>query len=209
MKDYSVLDGITRNMKDCLITAYNKGYSRGYEDGWAVHKEIRQKDMDMGYEQGLKDAWECAKKLVLSSEHGGMRSETINEVFGFSDFLEGGYDVFKNYTAEQAMQKIKDYEERQKLKKAYEEKFMPIGRANMEKKREERQTRYDIEKVYDPIEGEERYTFVPKKERQTERTCDTCFHNPVCYRKESVKYIADYAEKCGDYEQMRKESHDN
>ena len=33
---------------------------------------------------------------------------------------------------------------------------------------EERQKRYDIEKVYDPIEGAERYTFVPKKERQTE-----------------------------------------
>ena len=90
MKDYSVLDGITRNMKDCLITAYNKGYSRGYEDGWAVRS---------GYE--------------------------------------------------------------------------------------------------------------PKVERQTEKTCDNCFHNHVCYRKESVKYIADYAEKCGDYEQMRKESHDN
>ena len=43
MKDYSVLDGITRNMKDCLITAYNKGYSRGYEDGWAVRSEYEPK----------------------------------------------------------------------------------------------------------------------------------------------------------------------
>lgn len=41
---------------------------------------------------------------------------------------------------------------------------------------EERQTRYDIEKVYDPIEGAERYTFVPKDEQQTERACSNCFY---------------------------------
>ena len=43
MKDYSVLDGMARQMKDCLITAYNKGYSRGYEDGWAVRSEYEPK----------------------------------------------------------------------------------------------------------------------------------------------------------------------
>ena len=103
MKDYSVLDGMARHTKDCLTSAYNKGYSRGYEDGWAVHKEIRQKDMYMGYEQGLKDAWECVLKI------GKLDVEQQKSIFGTYTTRQ----IALAFTVQQAIQKVKEYEERQ------------------------------------------------------------------------------------------------
>lgn len=65
---------------------------------------------------------------------------------------------------------------------------------------EERQTRYDIEKVYDPIEGAERYTFAPKKERQIEKTCDNCLLHGHCqyYGKTLTWLLGDKNKQTGE-----------
>jgi hypothetical protein len=107
------MDGIENRIRHI----YNCGYQRGYED-WkkAVNEQaekITYTDIDEAYQRGLEDAWECARKLMLSREHGGLSSEVITEIFNFNNFLEGSYDVLKNYPVQQVMQKIKDYEERQ------------------------------------------------------------------------------------------------
>lgn len=101
---------------------------------------------------------------------------------------------------------------------------------------EERQTRYDIEKVYDPIEGGERYTFVPKKERQTDeikvgdevkvyddcigivtrhapqaRTCYVMYRDGSCGEEEltDCKKTGNHSMSLDKWlEQMRKESHE-
>ena len=101
---------------------------------------------------------------------------------------------------------------------------------------EERQKRYDIEKVYDPIEGAERYTFVPKKERQTDeikvgdevkvyddcigivtrhapqaRTCYVMYRDGSCGEEEltDCKKTGNHSMSLDKWlEQMRKESHE-
>jgi hypothetical protein len=156
------------------------------------------KQSDFRYRKGLEDAWECARKLCVSEKYGGLE-ERYALIFGRQDI----FDVF-DYSVQEAMQKIKEYEERQNVKKVYEEKFMPIGKANMEKRREERQTeikcdtcKYEGSSFSPCIKCKDNSEFEPKEERQTEKItypqvdegttsivvdykCDTCkyFRNP-------------------------------
>ena len=75
--------------------------------------------------------------------------------------------------------------------------FMPcnacVNKSEYEPK-EERQTRYDIEKVYDPIEGAERYTFVPK----TGHWIDADGDNAICGCCNRLNHLyGTYCKHCG------------
>jgi hypothetical protein len=56
-KDYSAIDGIIKQTRECVIEAYNKGYKDGYKDGQVV----TQQAFDAEYQRGLKDAWKVAR----------------------------------------------------------------------------------------------------------------------------------------------------
>lgn len=58
------------------------------------------------WEFGLEEAWEAARKLAVDTEYGGMSNKSIKEAFGGIYFD----DVFKLFTAKEAIQKIKEYE---------------------------------------------------------------------------------------------------
>lgn len=60
-----------------------------------------QKQVDDAYQRGLDDAWECARKLYLNG--------ACKDLFGeyFNTFI-------KNHTAQEAIEKLKAYEEKQK-----------------------------------------------------------------------------------------------
>ncbi len=104
----SVLEGLTRkDIEEREKEAYQRGYDDGYEAGCATaFKPVS----DAEYQRGLNDAWDAAKKLGLSSENGGMKASAIREIF------DGAFplDVFMNYTAKEAIDKIKAYEDKQK-----------------------------------------------------------------------------------------------
>ena len=129
MKDQQIekaMDGIENRIRHI----YNCGYQQGYEDGKKANMVDTIKQSDFSYQRGLEDAWECARKIAKEY------IQMLKSLFGTVDISK----IFLEYTATEVMQKIKEYEERQNVKKIYEEKFMPIGKANMEKRREERQT---------------------------------------------------------------------
>lgn len=83
---------------------YFAAYDRGFEDGKKNHEKVRNADMGYGYRRGLEDAWECARKIT-----GGEYDNALSEIFGNME----DYQIIRNYTADQAMKKIMDYEERQ------------------------------------------------------------------------------------------------
>ena len=69
------------------------------------------------YKEGLNNAWECARKIGNNSQTG---LEMIG--FDFSEMKDGiclhynpSWWVVEHYTASEAMQKIKEYEEKQKI----------------------------------------------------------------------------------------------
>ena len=74
-----------------------------------VRKDITEQ-VDDAHRQGLEDAWEYAKKIVLNPDDGGLGLSELNEIFGFYTLQS----IFKNYTVQQAIEKLKAYEKEQK-----------------------------------------------------------------------------------------------
>lgn len=79
--------------------------------------DIYNSGFDKGYEEGLKDAWEDAKKLALGTDHGGIATSDIFEIFDV-----GPYQVFQTMEIEDVHQILDEYfekkaEERQKTTK--------------------------------------------------------------------------------------------
>ena len=115
MKDYNVLLTCGETTMVIIHDAFDKGYQQGYEDGqkslvnaYVVGKgEDTLEDIkEAEYNRGLNDAWEVARKI----EHPKGYFCNIKEVFG----EESAFSVLLNMTASEAIQKINDYEEKQK-----------------------------------------------------------------------------------------------
>lgn len=69
--------------------------------------EQREKE---AYRKGLDDAWEAAGKVVFSRDEGGTSISDLDEIFGYCTIQQ----VFRRYTASEAIAKLKAYEEKQK-----------------------------------------------------------------------------------------------
>lgn len=61
------------------------------------------------YQRGLADAWEAARKISTANIDGGFSWEVMNNIFG----TEIPSKIFKTLTASEAIEKIRQYEQRQ------------------------------------------------------------------------------------------------
>ncbi len=97
------IDGKTAQLQD-MSEAYRKGYNDGIEKGSLDVKERVSCAYQDGYAVGLEDAWETACRIVQMDVH--KRAAVF-----FSDAEAVTYDEpFKHYSAEEAMQKLKEYD---------------------------------------------------------------------------------------------------
>lgn len=83
-------------------------YKTGYEDGKNAKKAILASVLEENYKKGLNDAWKCAKKVMFAEREGGLSINEYTEIFGNTTAI----DVMKNYTASEAIAKIKEYEDK-------------------------------------------------------------------------------------------------
>lgn len=113
MKDYEQrATAIIMNTVEGVKAQIRKAYNRGYEDGKADTPFTDTEEAEKkAYEKGLNDAWEAARKI----EHPNGYFCNIREVFG----EESAFSVLLNMTASEAIQKIKEYEEKQTEKSCY------------------------------------------------------------------------------------------
>lgn len=102
--------------------AYKKGYEEGKADGEEQERnhvlktvgevcDNRIASTEEAYEQGLNDAWECARKIGNNSWTG-----LIHEI-GFKNLdssINASWDCVMKYSASEAVEKIKEWEEKQK-----------------------------------------------------------------------------------------------
>ena len=65
------------------------------------------------YEDGLNDAWKAARRIFAPKCKGGLNVVEINQIF-FNNNPRGLNNVFDDYSALEAVTKIKEYEEEQK-----------------------------------------------------------------------------------------------
>ena len=80
---------------------YDEARARGYDEGRA-----------RGYQEGLFDAWDAARKIVLSREDGGLFGyEERKAVFGC-----GNYMALKTFLAPEAIEKIRQWEDKKIFK---------------------------------------------------------------------------------------------
>lgn len=66
---------------------------------------------DEAYEQGLECAWEMAKKICVSPENGGIECDDIYKLFE----VDTCWKVLAQYTPQEALAKLKAYEEQKGL----------------------------------------------------------------------------------------------
>lgn len=96
-KNLGLIDECINDVKNALV------------DISKVCKE-EQKNIDEAYQRGLTDAWETARKIVLSVDDGGLSVYDVSKIFGD----ESSHYVLKNYSAAEAIEKLKTFEEKQK-----------------------------------------------------------------------------------------------
>lgn len=119
MKDYSLrndniklINALATSIGEHMTELFENGYDQGYVDGQKeklanamIHDhEVAEKT---AYEQGLNDAWECARKISMPENEGGMSVKALQSIFGKAR------EIF-NCTASEAIAKIKEYEDKQK-----------------------------------------------------------------------------------------------
>ena len=106
--DGNGLSRLTPYTEPDLDAVRNKAYEKGVQDTKQHWVDApRSCAYKLGYENGLKAAWDTARKIVLSREVGGLfEYEARKSVFGC-----GNYMVLKNYSASEAIEKIRQYEQ--------------------------------------------------------------------------------------------------
>jgi hypothetical protein len=118
MSDFKVGDKVLLEGKISEYDASDNTYCVDFSD---YHKCTRTthwiKDdvlhtMDEFYNKGLNDAWELARKIALPTSDGGYSCEELQDIFGYRSFNS----VLKMFTPQEALAKIKAYEERNKIR---------------------------------------------------------------------------------------------
>lgn len=171
MADYEVISRVIINaIRKEVDKQIDAAYRRGYADGKA-RIEPTKAEKEQIYNHGLDKAWEYARKIVSC--------EIPWEVFGLRVGQSSDKAIF-NYTASEAIAKIKEYEEKERCKECKYPLMNPlcgVGNETCNRKQE-------------------------YEERQTEKCCLTCGH---CHETEDERLYCEIAvEKpmsCTDYAQ--------
>lgn len=82
---------------------YEEGRCKGYKNR-CIEEEFQNTNK---YEDGLNEAWEAAKKIVCTE---GYKWTELENMFNSRTLSK----IFNTYTASEAIEKIKEYEEKQK-----------------------------------------------------------------------------------------------
>lgn len=94
---------------------YERDYEARREEESKSARMIVDYDADLlktTYEEGLNDAWEMARKIRLYPSDGGISIEDLGKIFG----NQTHYDILRDYSAQEAIEKIKAWEDKNEIK---------------------------------------------------------------------------------------------
>ena len=97
--DFKSVEDLTPYTEPDLEQVRKEAYGKGYEDA----EEKYNDGYSDGYDAGLADAWEAARKIVTMPDRGFINSDILD--------LDPGESVFTKYTASEAIEKIRQYEQ--------------------------------------------------------------------------------------------------
>lgn len=96
--------------KDIDDNTYTLRYKNWYGDKYSKTDYVKDNVLhttDEIYNKGLNDAWNLTKKIVLLARDGGYSWQELKDIFGYTD----RESVFETYTPQEALAKVKAYEE--------------------------------------------------------------------------------------------------
>lgn len=104
----SQTEGLCKEVATCIRNAYDRGYKQGFKDGNYDKEFFCNLNFEHGTNKGLDDAWECCRKMeeILFNA----TNEEFQKIFDAPDF----HSALTHFDAKKCMQKIKEYEEKQK-----------------------------------------------------------------------------------------------
>ena len=108
--DENGLDKLT-SLNEALDEAFWNGYKACMQENDFDSPCASCDAYQRGAEDGRNEAWETARKIKLTPDEGGLSLKKIHEIFGTGYSLQS---VFKNFSASEAIAKLKAYEEQQK-----------------------------------------------------------------------------------------------
>ena len=91
--------------------AYDKGCETAKHECEQCRKVMADAEQELAekaYQRGLNDAWAVARKIALDKEDGGLDTVAYCETFGYG---KGFGAVLKTFTASEAVEKIRQYEQ--------------------------------------------------------------------------------------------------
>lgn len=95
-------EGIRKQASELIEQAYQRGFKAGENS----RIDECAKALDEAVIAGRNEAWEAAEK-VWSCAHSERR-----KIFGVDTYSDGAVDIFKDFSASEAIEKIKAYEEK-------------------------------------------------------------------------------------------------
>lgn len=87
-----------------LVQIRKDAYAEGYKEGMQL--SIDDAKLKEEYQRGLNDAWDAARKIVTMPDRDFINSDILD--------LDPGESIFIKYTASEAIEKIRQYEQEQK-----------------------------------------------------------------------------------------------
>lgn len=105
-------DYINEHFGGLQDTAYQRGLEEGKKAFDLLESERNseyQRGLTFGKVQGQNEAWDCAKKISLHPDNGGMTCAEISAAFGEASAT----NVLYKCSAQQAIEKLKAYEKKQ------------------------------------------------------------------------------------------------
>lgn len=100
---------VVNNIETQAEKAQEEAYQKGVQDTKQHWVDApRSCAYKLGYENGLNDAWETARKIAINEASGGLSLVELDKIFSCDDLAE----VF-GFTASEAIEKIRQYEQKQ------------------------------------------------------------------------------------------------
>lgn len=101
MEKESRIEGMQRHVVELIQQSYHRGYKDGYNYGKEDIPRL-EKEFSKGYESGLDDAWKAARRIRQ------MMVVEWDKIFGCNDPID-------DFTAKEAISRLQDYDEEQKV----------------------------------------------------------------------------------------------
>lgn len=114
MSDFKVEDRVYLECEVAGKDTSDNTYQIKYKN-WCGEEKITYhvaNDVLHTTDEGLNDAWELARKITLSTSDGGYSCEELENIFGY----RSPASIFKAFTPQEALAKVKEYEERNEIK---------------------------------------------------------------------------------------------